>query len=162
MPSLCRKVPCPVAVDWKPSSKEGMYLVWLLAASGLVHCPMKCLLVQFRNIVDNKTIAYNEENKYIWSASLQQISTREKKSRVVFLHVLTCHLPCLCNTDGLLLHCLMDTGSVMFFDTIELVYATEASICKHQCSSFQIPLPKFLHSSHCQTWRIKYFSQSLP
>lgn len=78
-------------------------------------------------------------------------STCKYKRNIILSHMLTCHLPCFCYTDGLLLHCFMDTGSVMFFDAIELINATKASICKHQCSSFQVPLPKVLHSSHCQT-----------
>lgn len=61
------KVPWPLTVDWKPSSVEGMYLFWLLAATGPVHCPLKCWLIQFRNTAENKTIAYNEEKIYFIS-----------------------------------------------------------------------------------------------
>lgn len=40
-------------------------------------------------------------------------------------------LPSLSNTYGLLLHCLVDTGSVMLFEAVKLIDTAKARICQN-------------------------------
>lgn len=61
-------------------------------------------------------------------------------------------LPSLSDTYGLLLHCFMDTGSVMLFEAIKFVNTAKASICKHQGPSLQIPFSWVFYSCYCETW----------
>lgn len=64
-------------------------------------------------------------------------------------------LPRLSDTYGLLLHCFMDTGSVVLFEAVKFVNAAKASVCKHQGPSLQIPFSGVFYSCYCETWENK-------
>lgn len=63
--------------------------------------------------------------------------------------------PGLSDTDGLLLHGLMDAGPVMLFEAIKFVNTAKASVCKHQGPSLQIPFSGVFYSCYCETWENK-------